>query len=286
MKHVGISLIAILVVCAGMIGCATESGKTSESMGSVVAEGENSVRDAIQGVEEEPIEDDAGEAGSITVDDIVASEGIWRLMPDGQTVTTLDTLTTLAYKNWGEEMVFIGGEAETIDRTQGEKLIYVGEATPSVYPVVETGYCQRGTEIVIHAYDYEEIDGVPTSEFSPEDEEQFYAERGAKFREHSGGTLEPEGWDRSLTLLQSSVPLVLSAGWYEGTEWHDGALNLDAPFYVTGYGKDEEGNYPTVGEVVQTKSGYFEIDLSALEPGLYVVQNDDEDDYAIPFELI
>lgn len=176
-------------------------------------------------------------------------------------------------------------QAESVDATGGEKLILIGTDCESVElrPVTETGYWQGFDSADLGAY--EEIEGVGGETLKKNSEgffdadalNRFFSELGIErrglyyenYKSYSTITNTKTGkiWRSvdSVVMYRSDEEKALSAGWYEGTRWVDGAMLLDDPYcFVSLEGSVE-------APVEKTKDGYFAVDSSGAGPGLYVL---------------
>ena len=110
MKRVLVILMAASVVCGGLIGCANSPKEISGTMGSVVAEEENSVRNAISDTEDADMEEPGAEEYSgETIEYALSTGGIFVLNSDGETVEPLDLYALSFHALDDERDACIGG---------------------------------------------------------------------------------------------------------------------------------------------------------------------------------
>lgn len=261
MRRVLLIFMTTLVVCGGLIGCANSPKEISETMGSVIAEEENSVRNAISETKDADTEETGAEEYSgETIEYALSAGGIFVLNSDSETVEPLDLYALSFHALDDERDVCIGGDDPIVlDRKLGAKLIFIDESEYGFYGakrVLENGYTvAEGTESCISAYD--KVDGITVSDFSDEETGQFLAERGIILDDcRIGGRVD---------FLKSATSCAFDAEWYEGTQWESGMLRLETPYYIFDDSEDLDGSIPT-------KNGYFEVDTSNWESGLYLVQ--------------
>lgn len=244
----------------------------------------------------------AGEAseagGPMRIEDIGSMpslKGFFILKSDGSSFDRLDsahadraeTIRGIDEEEVGQLAFYSGlnpSQAESVDATGGEKLILIGTDSESVslYPVVETGYWQGFGAADLG--DYEEIEGVGVDTIR--DSEGFFdaaavsaffsnygIERRIVYYDYGDSdrtvtdTKTGKIWSGVdvLSMYRSDEEKALSAGWYEGTRWVDGAMVLDVPYCFASF--EETVTAP----VEKTKDGYFAVDISGVGPGLYVL---------------
>lgn len=220
-------------------------------------------------------EEDASEEilTSISLDDVINVDGWYVYNESSDTVEYFysgETGMHYVKSDMVNGTKYITGDSEpysvltatmpiTIDRSAGDELIVISTSSlsPSVdfRPIAQTGYCQ-GTGIEGDPFFYGEIEGTSTAGMSDSDMTEFLSGYGVSWNQYSNS-------DSVWETVESSEPVTLSAGWYEGTQWHDGQIPVDTPYYIVLGTTIECENYTS------TKNGYFIIDLSSLEPGLY-----------------
>lgn len=251
-----------MLVGSWVVGCSAEPSQLSETASSVESASEEDYsQDETDSAETEGGQESEVEAegeGSLSVSDIAGTTWFYRLNENGSRVDDFyveaDNLDCGVY--------LLRGNPALIDRSKGERLIFTGEAHMRLEAVASQGFCQD-RDVSIDLEDYEEIDGVSVSGFSAEEELAFLSERGVTRADY-------QGLQSTTVLLQSSSPITFSAGWYEGTTWHEGSLPLITPYYERGSEhRFFVGGWETSGweeiEAIKTKNGYFEVDLSKLE---------------------
>ena len=224
---------------------------------------------------EDSTEEDVSEetAASVSLDDVIDVEG-WYVYNESADTVEYFYYGVTEMLNVTSDMVngtkFITGDSDpysvltattpiTIDRSAGDELILISSSSmnPSCdfRPIAQAGYCQ-GVDIEGDPFEYDEIEGTSTAGMSDSDMTEFLDGYGVSWNRYSG-------YDSTWTSIESNEPVTLSAGWYEGTQWHDGQIDLSNPYYIVLGTTIECDNYTS------TKNGYFIIDLSSLEPGLY-----------------
>lgn len=245
----------------------------------------------------------AGEAseagGPMRIEDIGSMpslKGFFILKSDGSSFDRLDsahadraeTIKGIDEEEVGQLAFYSGlnpSQAESVDATGGEKLILIGTDSESVWlcPVVETGYWQGfGAADLL---DYEEIEGVGVDDTFRDSEGSFDAAAVNSFFSSYGIERRIVYYDYGdsdrtvtdiktgktwsgvdvLSMYRSDEEKALSAGWYEGTRWVDGAMVFDVPYCFASF--EETVTAP----VEKTKDGYFAVDTSEVAPGLYVL---------------
>lgn len=241
---------------------------------------------------------------ALTISDVRDVDGFYCLGSDGQSIENTNPLTYLYAAgtedslSFGEEYInewesykegtsiqssedspmlelYSSAEPTVVNRSDGERLIFISsDEYPSVFiePVVYNGYSQAyGITGILDAY--EEINGIDTSDTDA------LASMGIVHDTFSGGIVVNESERNSYYAIISETPQTFSAGWYEGTRWVDGQLSLTTPFYVSlGHGDSSSI------ELIGTRDGYMEVDISSLAPGLYIAYSFNPDAY-IAFEV-
>lgn len=259
-------LLAVLLVAFAVSGCNSSQSPT--------AQGDDSA-------------EESSASTTPTLSDVQGADGLYQLGSDGQAVGFTNTVIELlgAGKeddlSYGEELIanweshktgtsfersdiapdfylYGSGEPTVIDRTDGEKLIVIStDGTPSVYiwPVVYSGYSQADG-VAGYPEAYEEIGGVDADDISALSDAGIYFDT---FR----------GTGHMLQTFISDTPQTFPASWYEGTQWVDGKLELSTPFYVA-----LRGGLPNDRvELIGTRDGYMEVDISSLDAGLYIISS-------------
>lgn len=227
-----------------------------------------------------------------TLSDIQGVDGLYGLNSDGETITfTNPSINTYANGEddelgYGEELVanwssyrngtsfeesdqapsiwlYSSGDPIVINRANGDKFIAISTGdTPSVFiwPVVFSGYSQADG-VAGYPEAYEEINGIEAADSSA------LSAAGVQYDVFSGGTVTSKSQGGSYSTFISETPQTLDAGWYEGTQWVDGRLDLSTPFYVALKGGLPNSDVDLIG----SKDGYMEVDISRLAPGRYIV---------------
>lgn len=264
-------LSSALLLAIGMISCApAENTKTPRA----------GVDGSYSSAEEVEIEESYEDDYSIPMADIEYLSGAFLLNAEGTGLEDLEVSETLAYDNvvgWDstvvskEDSFYIssGGEAVTIDRGAGEKLVLVGEAAQYHHDAIDLrvatdwGYWQ-GPEVSGRPSSYEEIEGTSMEGLDGSSLADFLSGFGLEYHwVYYGGNYNGKLIDHcdELYMIVSDEPTVLSAGFYKDTKWIDGSIPVQTPYYCC-TGKQEVS-------VMPTKEGYFEVDVSELDPGVY-----------------
>lgn len=207
----------------------------------------------------------------LTVEDIVEVEGIYCLHEDG-TVSSGGMLTEMDYDT---DLYRTGDEPLYIDRGAGDRLIYVGDmvylndANDSSFEMdykaekyYYSGYLVNVDRIEV--FEGEELLG---------NYEMSFENYGFDYIEDDYSTPTTEGY------IVSKEPKAYSYGCYDGTEYIEVERNNNIPFYDVDY--DEESAFEAT--VIKGTEGYFTIDLTAVEAGVYINDFDSGswDEYAI-----
>lgn len=228
-----------------------------------------------------------------TLSDVQDVDGFYGLNSDGETITFTNT-TIRRYAGshedelgYGEEFIadwntyktgtsfevadkapdiylYSSGDPIVIDRSSGDKFIIISTVgMPSVYiwPVVYNGYSQADG-VADYPEAYEEINGVDAADSSA------LSAAGVQYDVFKYGVNSKSQRDPYNTFI-SETPQTLDAAWYEGTQWVDGQLDLSTPFYVSLHGGLPNKDIDLIG----SKDGYMEIDITSLAPGLYIVES-------------
>lgn len=158
-----------------------------------------------------------------------------------------------------------GSQITIIDRNAGDRLIFIGDpnmSEMSARPVLDSGY-----GAVENIVSYDEIN---SSEFESIDE-------AASIFASSGMGLVNMG-DNSY-LITSDSPASFTVGQYQGTSFAEGSIEVNTPYYMVremAYSEirseEDKAYYHHSGygcEHIQTKDGYFEVNLSGLAAGTY-----------------
>lgn len=158
-----------------------------------------------------------------------------------------------------------GSQVTVVDRSAGDKLVFVGESNTSIMsarPVLESGF---GT--MANIYNYDEIN---SSEFDTFNDAKAILS-------NSGIDLINSGSEDCLLFADS--PTSFDWGQYQGTGFAEGTIDVNNPYFVVREmsfseieSDDDRSYYHNSGYScphIQTKSGYFEVDLSGLASGTY-----------------
>ena len=212
-------------------------------------------------------------------DYILSTHGLYVLNSDGRTVSpvlsngcnrvmSVDSDLFHSYNDevegQQEYILYMYYDPVSFDRNSGQQLILIGDTSVEMDKVIESGYCQ-GQNVDGRYNAYDEIEGINlegVDEDSINDAIESLGIRWNSFydRNYGGGTFADV-----FDLYQSSTPRTLSAGWYEGTQWVDGSLELIYPYCIVERPMLESDDVP----LTKTKDGYFILDLSSYEPGVY-----------------
>lgn len=257
-------LCSLVVLSFSLVACSSPSSQSSESS-----------------------TDDSAETNALTVDDAIEMGGFYKLNSDGQSAEYLDYSTVNVVSNSESDLihndayldlnaleaspasitgdrnlnmwVYSGGLPTTINATNGESLIVIGQETPTVFmwPVVEKGYYQ-GDGVEGAPSEYAEIEGIVTEDKPLTETSNALEGIGIYCNSYSG-----EG-DKKF--LQATNQTTLSASWYDGTEYSEGSINITTPYYVALHSSQNSDI-----DLSKTTEGYFSVDLSNLNPGFYVM---------------
>lgn len=189
----------------------------------------------------------------------------------------------------------IAGDAPyKIDRDSGDLLVTVSDESVSgsatLIRCIESGYWQ-GSAVSADIGSYAEIGGIDVSAIdlgknaaAVRNTAAFWNELGVSWCRYfeskaaglvGTGSYSPATEDDGAyvdhceehILLRSQTPLSLPAGWYDGTDYNEGSININEPYYI--FDQSIEYSAP----IEKTKDGYFIIDVSNLESGIYRIYN-------------
>lgn len=252
-----------------------------------------------------PVTDNSEEAGEstneadasvLTLSDIVNNgmAGTYVYHESSDEVEYIDAVVELGYylandsdSNYND-YIYLGVPDTTplsFDRNSDAKIIVVGSPNSDnarVVPIRDSGYCY--SEAISSLSIFDEINGTTFET----------AEEGESLLTQAGLGVMPldEG---GVLITSSSSEASFSWGQYQGTDFAEGTELVNTPYYIeTNYGyygaSDAPYYYNNGYDVpyIQTKNGYFEVDLSNIEPGLYELvtyQDPDAGDYADSFVI-
>lgn len=210
--------------------------------------------------------------GSLYVEDIVGEEGVYCLHADG----TISTASTV--KVFDDDGLIIGGvEPLVIDRAAGDQLIYIGDMVylgdsgSDMFKMdwsVEKYYWSGHT---VDFFEIEEFEGIDISGmfnnsiFLKYDTEEIFAPMGLQVSSLI------TGYDGE-ALIISKEKKDYTYGYFEGTEWIETTDSNNIPYYdlVSNGTSETDWEYVFSAPVIKGKEGYFTIDLSAVEAGMYL----------------
>ena len=165
-----------------------------------------------------------------------------------------------------------GTEVFTIDYGSGEKLVVFGETLfldAGVHPVVEEGFWLGDC---IPADVLDEACGVECNN----QDDFIYAVKQSGFSVLNGYVANPDSEHYKSgfgALICSPTPgKELSWGQYQGTSFVEGVEYANTPYWVTlTHNPDPYGDDGEDAPYLRTKKGYFEVDMSNFDSGVYIV---------------
>ena len=212
---------------------------------------------------------------TLTVEDIIGSEGVYCLHTDG-TVTKADKLSKIDE----DTAIYSGGASLVVDRSKGDKLIYVGD-------LVYLGASSNGQfEMDWYAEQYywsgKKVDLMEIEEFEGANLEGEVKQSGIFYWMNVDDLFEPLGYtffsdmmNKEAGYILSKSPKTYSYGYYEGTKWKETKDTNNSYFYdVTKY--DFTKDYVFRADVIRGKGGYFTIDLEGIDAGTYLNEFDEK----------
>lgn len=235
------------------------------------------------------------DAAALTLADIVenGTAGTYVYHESSDEVEYIDSVVELGYylasysdSNYNDYIMTGLTEAAplTFDRNSDDKIIVVGSPnsdTARVVPIRESGYCNdEAFSLTV----LDEINGRPFE--TSEEGEALLSQVGLGVMPlDEGGVL----------IISSSSGASFTWGQYQGTEFVEGTEVISTPYYIEKnygyYGASDAPYYYNNGynvPYIPTKNGYFEVDLSSIEPGLYELvtyQDPGSGDYADSFVI-
>lgn len=220
-------------------------------------------------------EEMSSEPDVLMLEDILESEGVYCLHADGS-ITTPNKLTQIEDDRW----IYTGEAPLVIDRTAGDSLIYVGGMVR-----MSAGNGEQ-FEMDFYAEQFywsgDKVNLMTIEEFEGVELEGEIKENGIFYHMFVDRFFEPFGLefhgDASMSsaengYLLSKEPTTYSYGYYDGTEWIGTISKNDSLFYDATL-KDFKKGYAFRSDVIKGKNGYFTIDLSDVEAGLYINEFD------------
>lgn len=259
MKKIFALVLSIIVLISILGGCQKDSNSNRSKKNS------NSSKKSSNTSEQESNSSESNNS-SIMLKDILGQEGVYCLHADG-------TISKGGKLQQTEELgLYYGDEPLVIDRTKGDKLIYIGsmvhlgEHNNNMFEMdwKVDKYYWNGKSVdffEIEIFDGQNIDGMFTDYlFLALDTEDFLEPLGFKlfkpFRGYDGESYIVSKEKRSYTY-----------GAYEGTEWKEVTEYNDIPFYDY---HSNNGECAFKAPVIKGKDGYFTIDLTNISAGMYL----------------
>lgn len=288
-----VAVSALAVTSLLLIGCGTEN---AENIGA--ADGEEMTASESTATSEssgETAVSQSQDPRSMNLDSVLGTPGIYRLSSDGDFVVPLNSTANCVLHNADKDLlhgdslitssvvegssitgeassmdVYLASEVTTVNKSAGEQIIGINPSeTPSVFlwPIVESGYCQE--EGIAGSFkDYSEIEGISVENETSDTINDIITQLGISWNIYTHKSSSIGGGTTTYEAFQSKAPITLEAGWYEGTEWHEGRLELTTPYYISLNGAPND-----IIPSVPSKDGYISIDLSNVAPGLYLLDS-------------
>lgn len=158
------------------------------------------------------------------------------------------------------------GYAPTLDLTAGDVLVTTSDSDTMTFLRPEgKGYFAEDAW-TISPHNWEMINGVDIPEnwngLDDTDQETFLSE-----------TLSPLGITLQGDVPVASSPVTLTYSEFIGTKYTERTAELNVPFYrrFVGFWGDQGGESMILCPVTETREGYFIVDTSALESGIYFI---------------
>lgn len=230
-------------------------------------------------------EDRSTETKTITLNDILGDEGVYCLHADGS-VTKGGKL-----RETDELGLYYGDEPLVINRDKGDKLIYVGdmvylnEYSDNLFEMEWKAdkYYWNGKSVDffdIEIFEGQNIDGKFWNYMFLElDTDEFLEPLGFKL------FTPVRGYDGE-SYIVSKEKTSYTYGAYEGTEWKEITEYNDIPYYDFNRDGCESNDYAFKAPIIKGKDGYFTIDLSNVESGIYINDFDSGDYDEYVFEIV
>lgn len=213
----------------------------------------------------------------LMVEDIINQEGVYCLHADGS-VTKANKLTQIEDDSW----IYSGGTPLVIDRSKGDRLIYVGDL---VYLSAGNG---EQFEMDFFAEQFywsgKKINLMDIEVFEDVELEGEVKENGIFYWMNVDDFFEPLGFtfhgDASMSSAEngyilSKEPTSYSYGYYEGTKWVGTTDSNNSCFYDATR-IDFKKDYVFRTDVIKGRDGYFTIDLENVDAGLYLNEFDEK----------
>ena len=213
----------------------------------------------------------------LMVEDIINQEGVYCLHADGS-VTKANKLTQIEDDSW----IYSGGTPLVIDRSKGDRLIYVGDL---VYLSAGNG---EQFEMDFFAEQYywsgKKVNLMDIEVFEDVELEGEVKENGIFYWMNVDDFFEPLGFtfhgDASMSSAEngyilSKEPTSYSYGYYEGTKWVGTTASNNSCFYDATR-IDFKKDYVFRTDVIKGRDGYFTIDLENVDAGLYLNEFDEK----------
>ncbi|WP_417134901.1 hypothetical protein [Rubneribacter badeniensis] len=187
-------------------------------------------------------------------------------------------------KDQNEQLIVIGNEAISSKLYRVDKDGYYADVSPYISSPLETGYEYPVGGLSFDGQDVDivEINGVDVTNpgrvegSSPGSVAALNALKTAGIKYEFIGTLPNE---KAFLLTSEDAGKSVTIGYYAGSRFGESEIPLDEYYYVA---------TELETAIEHTKDGYFVIDTSALEPGLYLASMPLGTDNAVwyPFEIV
>ena len=213
----------------------------------------------------------------LMVEDIINQEGVYCLHADGS-VTKANKLTQIEDDSW----IYSGGTPLVVDRSKGDRLIYVGDL---VYLSAGNG---EQFEMDFFAEQFywsgKKVNLMDIEVFEDVELEGEVKENGIFYWMNVDDFFEPLGFtfhgDASMSSAEngyilSKKPMSYSYGYYEGTKWVGTTDSNNSCFYDATR-IDFKKDYVFRTDVIKGRDGYFTIDLENVDAGLYLNEFDEK----------
>lgn len=262
---------ALTIALVFMCSCSNSNNSVSATSRSPI---ESSVDNDGQANAQIEDEFDGPESQKISVDN---ANGVLLIDEDGLIKAQLSPSTNGS----GEEMfgfngrdeddepitLIKGADYEEVSLSSGDELVYGNfdyQSEITMIPILKHGFTQEdGMDTRAWGKGgwhggYDEINGINVSGFSESDAEKAFTNGNCEYYTYGNGS-SVEG------LFLAGMKTSLPAGWYEKSEFVEGQIDLSTPCYLFEWTSETEHRAP----VEKTKDGYFIIDTSSVNPGMY-----------------
>lgn len=199
---------------------------------------------------------------------VMDNDGVFCLHADGS-VSWPEPLSF-----YGEYGVHGGAEPLIIDREAGDRLIYIGDMV--YYEGEHPDSFEMEWSVEKYYWSGESVDFFAIEEFDGEDIKGKFTKHNS-LRKDTQKLFEPLGYvivpiesgEEGEAFILSTEPAEYSYGWFEGTDWYEESGENYIPYYEFISNGSNKNNFVFSAPVIKGREGYFAVDLSEVEAGLY-----------------